>query len=382
MSAVELLESPPTTIAKQQPINWELLRQQALATFDIQSEAITKEVAADQQLRVCDDNTRQAAKERHWVWVKRRTTLEKTRKAASEDARKIVDLVKEVASSFQSEFDKAEQHLADQIAAYDEMVEKAKQAVIDAVFNAKNDRLLVAGLNYPRVYVETLTDDEITAKIADAEETARLKAAELERQAREKAEADRIAAEQAKKNRIEAERLAAERAEFERQLAEHKAEQERLAKIEADRIAAERAELARVKAEQEEAQRKIDAENKRLADLESARIRAEEEAERKRLAEIEQKKREAERIERERIEAEERAKREAEEARLRAEREAAERAQAEALRPEKEKFLKVAIEVEALAESLPYTSPKLDAVASAIHTLLLSTANNIRELLK
>lgn len=350
MSAAELLDAPKKDLAKQQPINWELLREQALSTFDIQSEAIAKEVAADTQLIVTDDNTRKAAKERHWVWVKRRTSLDKTRKAASEDAKKIVELVKEVASSFQSEFDKAEQHLAAQIAAYDEALEREKQAKLDAIFNAKNSRLLAAGLILPRILVDSMSDIEIDDKISEAEELARFRKEQAEREAKAKAEADRLAAEEKERNRIEAEKLAKERAEFEKLKAKQEAEAKKIREL------------------QEEAQRKIEEEAARLEKLNRERIEAA-------LAE----QRAAEKAELDRKEADERLRREAEETRIKAEKAEAARRYAEAIRPDIEKLRGVASAVRSIA--VPYFAGSLKETSQRISAILADAANKIEEAL-
>ena len=220
----ELLDAPTTAIAKPQPINWTALRAQALASFDIHSEAIASEVAADTLLMVGNDGERTAANKRRMVWVRRRTDLERTRKAAQADAKKIVELVKEVAETFQADFSKAEDHLAIQIDAFDAKVEAEKQAKIDAAFNAKNSQLLHVGIELQRIVVESLADEDIERMVNDKVEADRLRAAEAERNAAAKVESDRVAAEQAEANRVEAAKLIADRAAFATQQAAQQAE--------------------------------------------------------------------------------------------------------------------------------------------------------------
>ena len=295
----ELIDAPKTEIAKVQPINWELLRQQALAMFEAEREDIAKEVSADILLKVTDEKTLEAAKKRKWVWVKRRTDLDRTRKDASADAKKIVALVSDVADTVQEQFSKAEDYLAQQIEQYKTKIESERKAKADTAFNAKNSQLQHVGIELNRLVVESLTDDQIATMIEDKILTDRLKREEAERQAAVKAEADRLAAEERERHRVEAEKLAAERAAFEKQQSEAKAEIDRLAKMEADKIAADRAELERQKAEQasefarlkaahDEQQRKIDEAHQIAANRERERLETEQQAERDRIVATEQ----------------------------------------------------------------------------------------------
>ena len=261
----ELLDAPTTAIAKPQPINWTALRAQALASFDIHSEAIASEVAADTLLMVGNDGERTAANKRRMVWVRRRTDLERTRKAAQADAKKIVELVKEVAETFQADFSKAEDHLAIQIDAFDAKVEAEKQAKIDAAFNAKNSQLLHVGIELQRIVVESLADEDIERMVNDKVEADRLRAAEAERNAAAKVESDRVAAEQAEANRVEAAKLIADRAAF------------------ATQQAAQQAELDAQRKLLEAAQEKINAAAFAVAEREREQREAEQTAERLRL---------------------------------------------------------------------------------------------------
>lgn len=325
--ATELLDAPQTELAKAQPINWTLLRQQAIQSFEIQSAEIAKEVESDTAITVSDANTRKAANVRRLIWVKRRTNLERTRKAAAADARAIVDLVKEVADTFQAEFSQAEDHLTGQIEQWDAAIEKAEQEQRDAVFDAKNTKLQAAGIVLDRILVDSLTDEQIDERIADANELYRLRKAEADRLAAEKIEADRIAAANAEAVRIEAEKLASERAAFEAQQAEHRAAMEAQKKIDDERFAAERAELDRQRAEMAEEKRKIDEEAARAAKVEADR-----------LAEIERQRVAAEMREAMRLAAEVQVDRDIAEAKAAQKRADEEAARREALKPDREKL--------------------------------------------
>ena len=174
-------------------------------------------------------------------------------------------------------------------------------------------------------------------------------AARIKREA-EEAEAVRLEAiEQAKRDAEQA-TLDAERARLAAIEAEQKAERDRLAKIEA---------------EQRAAQERIDAENKRIADAEAARLRA-----------IEMEKARTEAAERARIETEKRLAREAEEAKNReiakAARLEAKRKQAEALRPDVEKievFGSMLAKIDTPTVSTPQATEFLNEVGIAIGKL-------------
>lgn len=303
-------------------------------------------------------------------WVKVRTSIDKRRKELNAEAKKHIENVNAVAKELTDIAAQAEDHVTKLVDGIAAAIAKAEQDKLDAIFNAKNDRLTAAGLFLPRILVDSMTDIEIDDKISEAVELARFRKAQAEKEAAEKAEADRKAAEQAEANRKEAERLAAERAEFARQQAELKAEQDRLAKIEADRLAAERAELDRQRREQEEqarlireqqeaAQRKIDEENARLAKVEADR-----------LAEIERQRLETEAAERAKLEVAAKAKRDAEAA-----------AQAEQLRPDKEKLLAFADRIGELSEDVPKVAKALKPVAEVASVLLLEACRKVREML-
>ncbi len=401
MAATELLDAPKTEIAKPQPINWDLLREQALASFDIQSEEIAKEVEADTQLVVTDDNTRKAAKERKLVWVRRRTSLDRTRKAASADAQSIVKLVKEVAENFQTEFDKAEQHLAEQIDVWDEKIEKEKQAKLDAVFNARNAQLLHVGLVLDRIVIDSMSDADIERRINDQVELNALRKAQAEKAAADKAEADRIEAARVEANRVEAERLEAERAKFEQDKAAEKAERVRLAKIESDKLEAQKADFARQQAEvaaERERQATIEANNLAAERAEIARVKAEQaEAQRKldeakaaaekvetdRIAKIERERLAAEQKERDRIAAEQSAAAEVERKKQIAEQEDRDRNHAETMRPWREKMVSIADAVDAVSQQLMELElpAEFDYPRGRMFVMIVNVATECRKLI-
>jgi len=277
----------------------------------------------------------------------KRVEVEKVRKALKADALEYGRKVDGEAKRITALLEPIESHLDEQETAY----------------NAEKERIRNA---------ELLRLQEEKRKAEEAE-AARIRA-------EQEAEAARIKAEQDTENerlRIEREKLADERRVQEAELAElreliaeqrAKAEAERAAKEKAERAAQEAIDAqhreyeAKLEAERLAEQEKIDAqrreieaqqaeiraEQKRLADIEAARIRAEEEAEAEKARQIELEKAKAEAAERSRKETEERIAREAAEAKAKAEREEAARLRAEALRPDREKLLGVAAAVRAI----------------------------------
>lgn len=156
-----------------------------------------------------------------------------------------------------------------------------------------------------------------------------------------KAEADRLAKIEAEQ-KIEADRLSALQAEMD---AKNRAEQERLDKIKAEQEEKEqafRSEQLRIQKEQQEREAKIKAEqdkmevDKRAMDEQKAR----EEADKKRLIELEHARKEA--ADKARIEAEAKAKREAEEKAIAIQRDKEEAIRQEALKPDKTRLIELA----------------------------------------
>ena len=183
--------------------------------------------------------------------------------------------------------------------------------------------------------------------------------------ARLKAEAEERAKREAEEARLRAEREAEEaKARAEREAEAERLRVERMA-LEAERRVME-AERARVAAEQKAAQDKIDAENRRLAVIEAARLRK-----------IEDERIAKEAAERARIATEQRIAREA--AAKKAAEEAAEvaRVKAEALRPDREKLLTVASCVAGI--DVPYvSSPEAVDAARKIEAVLRKAQAEIK----
>ena len=160
---------------------------------------------------------------------------------------------------------------------------------------------------------------------------------------------------------------AAQQAYKQRQKAE--AERKRLAAEEEERLAAEREELAAARRGLEEAQAKVAAEKKRLAD-EAAAVEREAEMER-------QKKLAAERAV---IEERQRAEREAAEAKAKAEREEAERKRQEALRPDQDKLLAVASIVAGIGVPVMTGGASADEAAQMVSQVIDEAAEDIRNI--
>lgn len=300
-------------------------------------------------------------------WVKVRTSIDKRRKEMNQLARDHIKRVDGVAAELTEIAAQAEDHVTKLVDEVDAAIEKAEKEKIDAIFNVKNDRLVAAGLNLPRILVDSMSDIDIDDKISEAVELARFRKEQAEKEANAKAEADRIAAEQAEANRIEAEKLAADRAAFAQQQADHKAEMERLRKLDEDSIAAERAELETQKAAQLEAQQNIEREQKRLADIERDRIDAEQQRERDKI--------EAERVkslaEQAAEDAADKLAREQADAKATAER-------AERLKPDVDRLNDFANKVERFFDTIPTTNH--DQVTQLIKEKLRECADSIRRI--
>lgn len=246
----------------------------------------------------------------------RRVKVEHARKALKEDALAYGRLVDGEAKRITAMLEPIEQHLQEQEDGYEAAREaiKRKEAEAKAArLQARADAIGAVGGRLPLAVLESLTDEQFAAELliaTQADEARKAsEAAKAKEDADRKAEADRL-------RKIEDDRIASERAKLE---AERKAQEEQ-ARIERGKLEEER----RMQAE---AQRKIDAENNRLA-AERQRIEREEfERQAKATAEKEAR----EKLEREMFEqlrlAKEKAEREAEEAKRR-----------EAMKPDLEKF--------------------------------------------
>ena len=310
-------------------LDFELIREQALATFDIQREVVAEQVAKAMSMSVVSAETYAAAKKEHWSWVKRRTALAAKKKTALADTRRIVAIVGEVADSFQSEFDRAELYLAGQIEAWDAAIAKAEKDKRDAIFNARDSQLRHAGVILERIVIESLTDDQIEQKISDGLEFAQLRKEQADREAAADLARQRLYAEEKDRNRVEAERLAADRAAFDRLKSEQQAELDRL---------------------REETQQLRKAEGARVAELERQR-----QAEYDRKLQVEQEKAKAVRDE-------------------------ADRLRAEQLKPIKEQLLAFADDVDKVLEFFPDVSSDLSEVRKEIGRVVAEAATEIRSI--
>jgi fused signal recognition particle receptor len=271
--------------------------------------------------------------------------------------------------------------------------EEARQAMI----RERLQQLQACGKSYLAEDVHELTDEDFASLLA-AEQAD--KKARDEQAAADEAERKRI--EEA--NRVEAERLSKEKAELERkqkeqderlqradariqmlnqqgyshsfgpyQLAdmpphiwEQLLENARRQKADRDRAAEEeRAKLDRQREEQAAAQAKIDAENKRIADEQAAKDRA---------AELETAKAAA--AEQAQLDAIADQKRQDAEAKAAAEAEAAELARLESLRPDHEKLLAVAVQIETVI--VPALTGQSKTAADSIRTIRNEAADQIR----
>lgn len=316
-----------------------------------------------------------------------RVSIERRRKSLKADSleygRKVDSVAKELTAIIEPEEKRLE---------YQEQIVKREQERLSreaeerrqAMIRARLKQLADCGEVWTEAEVKDLSEDDFEQLVAAAKEA-------KEQRDREAAEAEAERQRVAEANRLEAERLAKERAEIERKQAqaaerlkraqarlellglagfqhtytfdqladmepaswEQLIEQARTQKAERDRAAREEQErLERQKREQAEAQAKIDAEKKRIADEEAAR---------KRRAEIAKAQ-------------EQEQEREANEALARAEAEMA----AEARKPDREKLLGVADAIDSLA--WPDLSPSALDAGQQVILLLEMTAEKIREI--
>ena len=341
----------------------------------------------------------------------RRIAVEKTRKELKEDALRYGQAIDKEAKRITALLEPIENHLAeeegkiqaekDRIKAEADAKEAARiQSRIDTICafgpNFNGQTYAVHGLQIPVALVKVCTDEQFTQFIAQVQaakdaEDAKIKAEEDAR----RAEADRLA-KVAAEQEAERQRLAevarkqaedAARAKEEQEAAQRKAgeEKERVAKEQAARE-------AKIKEDAEAAERKIreerealEAEKKRLADAEAARLKAIEDEK----ARIESERIHAEEVEKARKEAAEKAVQEAKE---KAQREAAELAEAErkakeaaerkaARQPDK---VKLSAFIESI-ESVPPPEMKTDegrAVLAAFQGAISLAIGNVKETVK
>lgn len=256
-----------------------------------------------------------------------RVDIEKTRKELKAEVLERGRAIDSRAKELTALISPVEAHLEAEEKAYTEAHEAIKREAEEkrqAALVDKVNRLAAVGFQSTTYAVESWTDEQFETTLAEATkahaaEQERL-AAEREAEAKAEAERQRVAAEQAEAQRAEAKRLAEER----------------------EKLEAEQRKLAEEKARIAQEQRERDAAEKARQD-------------------------ERDRIEREKRDAE-----------LRAQAEAAEKARLEALRPDKEKLLAVAAQVEAILVPV-FDDPASDAAAKEVASLLRTTTANIRK---
>lgn len=315
-------------------------------------------------------------------YVKQRTGVERIRKEYNEEAQARIKKNNAAAKFVTEIIGRAEDHLRAEVDRIDNERRRIEREKADAEYKAKDERLRAAGVVLDRMVVESLSEDQIATRIAEALELAALRKAEKERQEAAEKERQRLAAEEAARVKAEAEKLAAERAEFARQQAEQEAERKRLQKIEDDKRASAQAELDRQRAElqkqQDEIRRQqeaVAAEKRAAQEKIDADRRAAEQAERDRLAAIELEKQKAAAAEQARIETEQRIERERLAEEKRKAEEAAELKRIEAERPYREQLERLAANVDVIG--VP-DGPK----TAQVKAVLKQAADDIRKIAK
>lgn len=333
-------------------------------TFEASKEKLVELVEQSAALSVVDINDKKgiaAVRESRLELKRLRGSIETRRKELKAESleygRKVDGIAKELTAIIEPE-EKRLQHEEDIVKREEERLAREDAERKRAILRARLAALAECGCNPMASEVEALTQVAFEALLADKQ---REKAERDARIAEEKAESERIAAAQ----KAEAERLEAARAKLE----EQRLEQERIAaeqrRVAEERMAKERAEIDRIKAEQAAAQAKIDAENKRIAD---------ELAERERQAELA--KATAAAAEKARLEAIAEQERKESEAKAAAEAAAADLARLEALRPDHEKLLAIAAQIDAI--EIPKVSKGAQAVAKKVSDALKYAANDVR----
>lgn len=284
----------------------------------------------------------------------RRVAVEHKRKELKEDAVRFGKAVDAEANRIKSLLEPIENHLEAEQTAVDQekkRIAAEKERIEAERVQARVNRLFGLGCRFdgqkftlpfaPEGYavmqamVKAANDEQfemICTKLQELVDAENARLAEIERlRKEEEARLAKVKEEQEAEAKRLAEIARKQEEEAAKIRAEQEAERKRLAaELQAfeDSIRAEREALEREKRAIEEAKAKEEAEKKRLAELEQARKEAAEKAAR---------------------EAEEKVKREAEEKAAREKAEAEEAARQEALRPDKEKLLKLADEIDGFA---------------------------------
>ena len=285
--------------------------------------------------------------------VKARTTCEREHKAVKEDA------LRECQRSDQSKRDilaliaPIEKHLTDQEQAVENEKARIKQEREDAIYRDRVKQIEAVGGSLPEITLRALSDEQFAHEVERAAEMTRLR----------KSEAERLLAEQAERD-AQAERTRIAREALDKQRAEQAATEARLKKIQDDIEAKQRAD------EQAERDRlaRIEREEQQRRDAEAERLRAIDRAEQMKRAQ-------AEAAERARVETEQRLTREAEQAAAKLKEAEAEKLRQEALRPDREKLAAVADVVAQV--QVPEVSQALRPLAHKIRQILIQASDDI-----
>jgi hypothetical protein len=372
--------------------------------FEATKDELRALVAGFAELTVAGVNDKEgiaAAREARIKLKNLRTSIEKRRKELKADSleygKRVDGVAKELTAIIEPE-EKRLEHEESIVKREQERLAKLAEEQRRAKIQARLRDLQLCGKSYLESDIADLSDEDF-AELLKAEQ------ADKQRRDEESAEAERKRKEAEEANRLEREKLAKEKGELERKQA---AAEERLKRMQArmellaqagfvhqytgdqladmlptdweevletarqqkakrDRKAAEeQAKLDRQRKEQEEAQAKIDAEKKRLAD---------EAREQERQAELEKAKAEA--AEAARVEAERRAEQAAAEAKAAAEAAERERQRIELLKPDHEKLLAVADAISLIDR--PDVSPSAQLAADEVDAILDDAAARIRE---
>ncbi len=296
----------------------------AIVKYDVNEAEISKMANIYMELTVKDVDDQEGFDSVHaarMVMVKHRTSVERLRKSANENAQKFIKNNNANASKLIELMEPIETHLRteeDKVAKEKERIRVEQEAKERACVEIKINDLLRYGVIKPFVDIANMSDGEYQTLFAFAKTTY-------------EAEQKRIADEKA---RMETERLALQK--------EREEESTRLEKQRQEQFA-ENLRLQNIRKDQEAAALKIEAEKKAIEDAKREAIRAHEEAERK---EQERKGRELfekQAAENARIKAEkeavEKVAREAREKKEREEAEIAEKARIEELKPDKVKLV-------------------------------------------
>ena len=204
--------------------------------------------------------------------VNARTTVESTRVALKAPSIKEGKDIDAKAKQLAELIAPIEAHLKTEKERVEKELEKLARAESDRVYKIRLELLTVAGGRIPESILRAMSEAQFhTACQAAAENTKALQAqAKADQDAAD--ERKRLADERDAMNKQEADRLAAERDELQRQYAAQETERLRQQKETDDRNAAYQARLDAQQELLDDAQAKVAAETKRLADIEAERV--------------------------------------------------------------------------------------------------------------